>query len=108
MKKLFCMITALFLVVCIGCKAIDGTSSIIEELTNAVESQITNEVSSETTSSDENESSTPTPSIPSKPTVTTPENTPSTVILGPEDKEDKDIQNTFEVFPNNNNNLIYY
>ncbi len=92
MKKLFCMITALFLVVCIGCKAIDGTSSIIEELTNAVESQITNEVSSETTSSDENESSTPTPSIPSKPTVTTPENTPSspsTVIVETEVKEDE-------------------
>ena len=93
MKKLFCMITALFLVVCIGCKAIDGTSSIIEELTNAVESQIIDETSNESTSSVENESSATTSSAP---TVTTPpENTPSTVILGPEDKEDKEDESVF-------------
>lgn len=93
MKKLFCMITALFLVVCIGCKAIDGTSSIIDELTNVVESQIIDETSNESTSSVENESSATTSSAP---TVTTPpENTPSTVILGPEDKEDKEDESVF-------------
>ena len=95
MKKLFCMITSLFLVVCIGCKAIDGTSSIIDELTNVVESQIIDEISNESTSSVESEPSTTTPSTPSTPstpTVTTPEilpSSPSTVIVDAEIEEDE-------------------
>ena len=37
MKRVFVCITAVFLLLCVGCKTIDGTSSIIEELTNIVE-----------------------------------------------------------------------
>ncbi len=70
MKKLFCMITSLFLVVCIGCKTIDGTSSIVEQINDISQDQ--------TTSETESEVSTPEPS---EPTVihTTP--TPSTVVV---------------------------
>lgn len=51
MKKLFCFILALFLVVCIGCDTIDNTSSIIAQLNDIVKETET-EISSEGTTTE--------------------------------------------------------
>ena len=51
MKKLFCFMLALFLVVCIGCDTIDNTSSIIAQLNDVVKETET-EASSEGTTTE--------------------------------------------------------
>lgn len=95
MKRVFVCITAVFLLLCVGCKTIDGTSSVIEELTNIVEDNLLSEESSEDTSSVESlppASALSTPDTPSKPaqtvTPTTPTSPPN-VIVETEIKDDE-------------------
>lgn len=63
MKKLFCFMLALFLVLCIGCKTIDNASSLIEQLNNSsVEETSSDDTATQSTDAQVSE---PAPSTPS-------------------------------------------
>ena len=73
MKKLFCFMLALFLVLCIGCKTIDNASSLITQLNNSsVEESSSDDTATQSTDTQVSE---PTPSTP---TIPQPPSTPST------------------------------
>ncbi len=100
MKKLFCFMLSIFLVLCIGCETIDNTSSLLSDINTVVDNEIlktpsdteSTESATDNTSSESSQSqpsSNPTPSSQTAPTVT--ESTPSTttVVVDKEIKDDE-------------------
>ena len=90
MKKLFCFMLALFLVLCIGCKTIDNASSLITQLNNSsVEESSSDDTATESADTQVSESVTTTPATPQTPS--TPSTPSSQVEIITEKVKESDI-----------------